>query len=119
MTDETEPTVAETANRPTDDRTQADNRTRASDPDDSGDSTVSRLVTVLNYAILGGLLLLAVIAAVQLYLSVSRTVTTFVVYEYRAPVLAAFNLVVFLIAALGISVQVRRLTASEADDADT
>lgn len=114
MTDETEPTAA--TNRATDDGD--------TDDGDTGDGdTVERLTSVLNYAVLGGLLLLALVSGVQLYLSVSRTVTTFVVPEYRAPVLAAFNLVVLLVAALGISVQLRRLSSStdgtDAADADT
>jgi hypothetical protein len=135
MTDETEQTT-EAANRtadgpnratggPADERT-ADDRSGsdrpgggpgetgpgASDASD-GSETVERLRTVLNYAVLAGLLLLAVLSAMQLYWAISRTISTFVVYEYRAPVQAAFNLVVFLVAALGISVQLRRLTGSD------
>jgi hypothetical protein len=139
MTDETEQTT-EAANRtadgpnratggPADERT-ADDRSGSdrhdgdgppgADPGGSdasdGSETVDRLRTVLNYAVLAGLLLLAVLSAVQLYWAISRTISTFVVYEYRAPVQAAFNLVVLLVAALGISVQLRRLTGSDASE---
>ncbi|MUV56907.1 hypothetical protein [Halogeometricum sp. CBA1124] len=140
MTDETERTT-EATNRTTDgpnrasgdpaderttgDRSESDRPAgdgpAGGDPDGSGASersggseTVDRLRTVLNYAVLAGLLLLAVLSAVQLYWAISRTISTFVVYEYRAPVQAAFNLVVLLVAALGISVQLRRLTGSDA-----
>lgn len=142
MTDETEQTT-EAANRtadgpnratggPADERTAGDRSgsdrqdgdgppgadpggSDASDGSDGSD-TVDRLRTVLNYAVLAGLLLLAVLSAVQLYWAISRTISTFVVYEYRAPVQAAFNLVVLLVAALGISVQLRRLTGSDASE---
>jgi hypothetical protein len=137
MTDETERTTeatnrtADGSNRasgdPADERTAGDRSesdrpggdgSGETDPGGSGASdgseTVDRLRTVLNYAVLAGLLLLAVLSAVQLYWAISRTISTFVVSEYRAPVQAAFNLVVLLVAALGISVQLRRLTGSDA-----
>ena len=64
----------------------------------------------LDYAVLAGLLLLALIAALQFYLNATQTITTWVNPEFRAPFQAAFNLVLLLGAALGISFQIRRLT---------
>ena len=95
----------------TDSTTETGASTR--NPNGDGWRSVDRLRTTLNYAVLGGLLLLAAISAVQLYLAVGRTITTFVVYEYRAPLMVAFNLAVLLLAALGISLQLRRLSGAE------
>lgn len=97
----------------TESTTETGEPTRESSADEWG--TVDRLRRTLNYAVLGGLLLLAAVSAVQLYLAVGRTISTFVVYEYRAPLMVAFNLVVLLLAALGISLQLRRLSGSEAE----
>jgi hypothetical protein len=97
----------------TDSTTEAGTGASTRDPSDDEWRSVDRLRTTLNYAVLGGLLLLAAISAVQLYLAVGRTISTFVVYEYRAPLLVAFNLAVLLLAALGVSLQLRRLSGSE------
>ncbi|MFC7136553.1 hypothetical protein [Halobaculum litoreum] len=71
----------------------------------SGD--VSRYV---NYVLLAALLLLALVAGVQFYTAVSRTITRWVTDDYRSLVTAAFNLAVLLVAAAGVSRQIRRLT---------
>ncbi|WP_373190126.1 hypothetical protein [Halolamina sp.] len=63
-----------------------------------------------NYALLAGLSLLALIAALQFYLNASSVINQWVTHEYRSLFQAAFNLVVLLVAAAGISRQVRRLT---------
>ena len=63
-----------------------------------------------NYALLAGLSLLALIAALQFYLNTSSVINQWVTREYRSLFQAVFNLVVLLIAAAGISRQVRRLT---------
>ncbi|ELZ55231.1 MULTISPECIES: hypothetical protein [unclassified Haloferax] len=70
-----------------------------------------RMRRFLDYAVLAGLLLLALIAALQFYLNASQTITTWVNPEYRAPFQMAFNLVLLLGAALGVSVQLRRLAS--------
>ncbi|RDZ63498.1 hypothetical protein C5B90_10150 [Haloferax sp. Atlit-12N] len=87
--------------------------------DDAGDDEESenrefaeRIRRYLDYAVLAGLLLLALIAALQFYLNASQTITTWVNPEYRAPFQAAFNLVLLLGAALGVSVQLRRLASN-------
>ncbi|KAB1198561.1 MULTISPECIES: hypothetical protein [Haloferax] len=87
----------------------------APDPDaDTSDTEnrefAARVRRYLDYAVLAGLLLLALIAALQFYLNASQTISTWVNPEYRAPFQAAFNLVLLLAAALGISIQLRRLT---------
>ncbi len=63
----------------------------------------------LNYAVLAGLLLLAFLAAIQLYFATSSLITTWVEPQYRPAFRAAFNLAVLLLAAFGISYQLRRL----------
>ncbi|SFG50989.1 hypothetical protein SAMN04488063_2265 [Halopelagius inordinatus] len=72
-------------------------------------STAETLKRYLNYAVLAGLILVALVSVFQLYSAVTRTIHTFVTPEYRAPFLAAFNLVVLLVAALGVSLQLKRL----------
>lgn len=59
---------------------------------------------------LGLFVLLAVVAVVQLYASVNATINTFVSHEYRPLFRAAFNLVVLLVAGIGISWTVRELS---------
>jgi hypothetical protein len=69
------------------------------------------LVRYVNYLVLVALVLLALVAGIQLYGAVSRTINQWVVYEYRSLFHGAFNLAVLLIAAAGISWQIRRVTA--------
>lgn len=72
-------------------------------------TTAETLKRYLNYAVLAGLILVALVSVFQLYSSVTQTIHTFVTPEYRAPFLAAFNLAVLLVAALGVSLQLKRL----------
>jgi uncharacterized membrane protein len=62
-----------------------------------------------NYAVLLVLGLLAFVALIRLYFSVSNAITTWITSEYRSLFQAAFNLVVLLAAGVGISYQLRRL----------
>ncbi|WP_396612005.1 hypothetical protein ACH9L7_01615 [Haloferax sp. S1W] len=78
--------------------------------DQTNEEFAARMRRYLDYAVLVGLLLLALIAALQFYLNASQTISTWVNPEYRAPFQAAFNLVLLLGAAFGITVQLRRLT---------
>ncbi|MDS0240945.1 MULTISPECIES: hypothetical protein [Haloferax] len=98
-----------------DDATGVDRLREPTDPADDEESEnrefAERMRRYLDYAVLAGLLLLALIAALQFYLNASQTITTWVNPEYRAPFQAAFNLVLLLGAALGVSVQLRRLTS--------
>ena len=68
------------------------------------------LRTVLNYTALAGLVLLALISAVQLYSAVGSVITQLIAVEYRAFFRAAFNLVVLLLCVGGISMQLDRIT---------
>jgi uncharacterized membrane protein len=78
----------------------------AEDQDDDGGFRVRRYA---NYAVLLVLGLLAFVAVIRLYLSVSDAIATWINPEYRSLFQAAFNLVVLLAAGVGISYQLRRL----------
>ncbi|SHG57828.1 hypothetical protein [Halobaculum gomorrense] len=70
-----------------------------------------RVARYVNYLVLVALVVLALVAGIQFYGAVSRTINQWVVYEYRSLVHGAFNLAVLLIAGAGISWQVRRVTS--------
>ncbi|MFB6194603.1 MAG: hypothetical protein ABEI80_00390 [Haloplanus sp.] len=76
---------------------------------DADDRDYSRARRYANYAILLVLGLLAFIAVIRLYLSISSAITTWITDEYRSLFQAAFNLVVLLVTGIGISYQLRRL----------
>lgn len=82
----------------------------ASKPDADESESGSDLRRKANYALLAGLSLLALIAALQFYLNASSTINQWVTREYRSLFQALFNLVVLLIAGAGITRQVTRLT---------
>jgi hypothetical protein len=63
----------------------------------------------LNYAAIGVLALLALVATLRFYFAASATIDTWVTPEYRPPFQAAFNLVVLLAAVGGLALQLRRL----------
>ncbi|WP_435068456.1 hypothetical protein [Haloplanus sp. C73] len=71
--------------------------------------TTSNVRRYANYAILLVLGLLAFVAVIRLYLSVSNVIGTWITDEYRSLFQAVFNLVVLLAAGVGISYQLRRL----------
>lgn len=73
------------------------------------DGQYARFERYVNYAVLAGLLLLAFVAVVQFYVAASSAIGTWITAEYRAPFRAVFNLVVLLVAGLGVSLQLRRL----------
>jgi len=79
------------------------------EPTDDDENDGSRVRRYANYAVLLVLGLLAFVAVIQLYLSVSNVIRTWIEPEYRSLFQAAFNLVVLLAAGLGISYQLRRL----------
>jgi uncharacterized membrane protein len=80
----------------------------ATDADES-EGRGERARRYANYAVLLVLGVLAFVAVIQLYLSVSNAIRTWIEPEYRSLFQAAFNLVVLLAAGLGISYQLRRL----------
>ncbi|WP_152042691.1 hypothetical protein [Salinigranum salinum] len=81
-----------------------------------GAATATRVRRGLDYALLGGLVLLGVFAAIQFYLAADRTINVWVTREYRPPFKMVFNLVVLLVVGVGVSRQIRRLTASDGGD---
>jgi hypothetical protein len=83
-------------------------------------NTAVRVRRGLDYALLGGLVLLGAFAALQFYLAADRTINVWVTREYRPPFKMVFNLVILLVVGVGVSRQIRRLTGSggsETDDA--
>lgn len=68
------------------------------------------LRTVLDYTALAGLVLFALVSAVQLYAAVGGVITELIAAEYRVFFRAAFNLVVLLLCVGGISFQLDRIT---------
>lgn len=84
----------------------------APDPDADGgsaDGDGPRFRRMLNYGLLAGLLVLALVAAVGLYTAVLGAISTWVTREWRPVFRAAFNLVVLLVAGSGIAWQARRM----------
>ncbi|WP_380678187.1 hypothetical protein [Salinigranum sp. GCM10025319] len=80
--------------------------------DGGGSTTATRVRRGLDYALLGGLVLLGAFAAIQFYLAADRTINVWVTREYRPPFKMVFNLVVLLVVGIGVSRQVQRLTGS-------
>ena len=80
--------------------------------------TAARVRRGLDYALLGGLVLLGAFAALQFYLAADRTINVWVTREYRPPFKMVFNLVILLVVGVGVSRQIRRLTGSDGDQAD-
>jgi uncharacterized membrane protein len=97
--------MTDTDDATTDDSIERDEQTP--DADTIGESTIREYVLKGALALL---VLLAVVATIQLYLSVSNVIGTWVEPRFRALFRAAFNLVVLLLAVLGISWLVRALT---------
>jgi hypothetical protein len=81
--------------------------------------TAVRVRRGLDYALLGGLVVIGLVAALQFYLAADRTINVWVTREFRPPFKMVFNLVVLLVVGIGLSRQIRRLTASDGDESDT
>lgn len=81
---------------------------------DTGDAPLDpdRIRRYLNYAVLGGLVLLGFVAAVQFYLHAGSAIDRWVAREYRSVFQAGFNLAVLLVAAAGVTYQLDRLSGS-------
>ncbi|AXG07645.1 hypothetical protein DU500_15075 [Haloplanus rubicundus] len=88
--------------------TTPESESTATDADED-EGRGERVRRYANYAVLLVLGILAFVAVIQLYLSVSNAIRTWIEPEYRSLFQAAFNLVVLLAAGLGISYQLRRL----------
>jgi hypothetical protein len=81
--------------------------------------TAARVRRGLDYALLGGLAFLGLVAAIQLYLAADQTINVWVTREFRPPFKMVFNLVVLLVVGVGLSRQVRRLTGGSDGDGGT
>lgn len=97
-----------------DDHEQTENETadqgaEPESPDESGPHIDGDLRRKLNYAMLFGLGLLAMIAVIQFYLNMSSVINQWVTHEFRSLFQALFNLVVLLVVGAAISRQVKRL----------
>lgn len=106
---ETQP--EEPMTNPEDDETVTD---RGNDPDADGEGERERgfggdLRRTANYALLAGLLLVALIATLQLYFNVSSVINQWIAYEYQSLFQAAFNLTVLLLVGSALIWQTRRL----------
>ncbi|AUV82830.1 hypothetical protein C2R22_15270 [Salinigranum rubrum] len=98
--------------------------TDAGSSENGGDTkTAARVRRGLDYALLGGLALLGLIAAIQFYLAADQTINVWVTREFRPPFKMVFNLVVLLVVGIGLSRQVRRLSGadgrSDGEDAES
>jgi hypothetical protein len=89
---------------------QPDDRSGSDEPgpDDTGADTRD-LVRYARYALLGGLTLLALVATLRFYFAASNAIDIWVARQYRPLFQAAFNLVVLLVAAVGISWEIRKV----------
>ena len=82
------------------------------------ETTATRVRRGLDYALLGGLVLLGLVAAIQFYFAADRTINVWVTREFRPPFKMVFNLVILLVVGVGLSRQLRRLTGGDDSDAD-
>jgi hypothetical protein len=100
----------QTMSTDTTDTTAATAKTAPTD-DSSNDSTEDTrgLVRYARYALLGGLTLLALVATLRFYFAASNAIDIWVARQYRPLFQAAFNLVVLLVAAVGISWELRQV----------
>lgn len=96
----------------------ADTETETETGDDPGRFSLSgsgyeRMTTTLFWGAFGLLALLAVVATVSLYTSVSTIIDVWVAPDYRPVFRAAFNLAVVLACAIGLSLLVDRLNGTD------
>jgi hypothetical protein len=103
MIDENENATAET------DAMDAPSDGRDDGPADDETDDGPRLRRFLNYGLLAGLLLVALVSAIGLYTAISSAISTWVAREWRPLFRAAFNLAVLLLAGSGIVWQIRRM----------
>lgn len=107
MSADSDPDVGDAAHTSTDGGNAVESGGHSVDADSSRD-----LRTYVNYAVLAGLGLLALVATLQFYLSASQAINIWVTPEYRSLFQAVFNLVVLLVVGAGITLQLRRLSGS-------
>jgi|GEM_PF-2422418 len=81
----------------------------ATDGDPTARSTAARLRRLVDYLALAGLALLALVAGIQVYTAIDATIDRFVVREYQSVFRGVVNFALLLLAAGGITLQLRRL----------
>lgn len=95
------------------DASTADHESASRDPAfDDNDGPIDRERSITEYAqwaMFGVLVLVGVIATLRFYFAASAAIDQFVARAYRPLFNAAFNLLIVLACALGVSVLVRRL----------
>lgn len=79
-------------------------------PDDSRD-----VRAYLHWGALVGLGLLAAAATLQLYGSATRAIRLWVTSDFQPVFVATFNLVVLLVAAIGISIVLKRMAGDDGE----
>lgn len=92
------------------DTTDTEDITMTDTETDTTESTSERVRRALNYLLLAGLAIFALVAAVGFYTASTSVISTWVTHEYRPLVRAAFNLVVLLVVGAAIVRQTRRLS---------
>ncbi len=90
-------------------RAEQSDATAQSDDQTDDTPTADRVRRGLDYLLLAGLALFALVAAVGFYTSTQGAIRTWVSPDFRPVVSAAFNLVVLLVVSAGLVRQVRRL----------
>jgi hypothetical protein len=101
-----EPTMTDQSDE-TDQPDETDDDRERAEPSRSDEGRDLR--RTLNYVLLAGLSLVALIATLQLYFNVSSAINQWISHEYRSLFQAAFNLVVLLLVGSAMVWQVRRL----------
>lgn len=93
--------------------TDSDDKTAAVSSDGGTDTTYTLgsydVRTVLDYLALAGLVLFALVSAVQLYSAVGNIIREWITPEYRVFFSGAFNLIVLLLCIGGISKLLERV----------
>lgn len=92
-----------------DDETEISDDGEQRDPDSGSQAGITGHDTLLLKGALGLLSLLAIVATIRLYLSVSNAIGIWVTHEFRPLAQAGFNLVVLLVVGAGVAVILRRL----------
>jgi len=78
--------------------------------EENGRSTAARVRRGVDYLLLAGLAVFALVAAVGFYTSMQGVIRTWVSPDFQPVVNAAFNLVVLFVVSAGLVRQVRRLS---------
>lgn len=84
--------------------------TESATTDEETPSTAARVRRGVDYLLLAGLAIFALVAAVGFYTSMQGVIRTWIEPDFRPVVNAAFNLVVLFVVGAGLVRQVRRLS---------